>query len=92
MKWSHATARVDKLFQFVSKMIGGSCDPASTTHLRLTVAHAARVVRAAPALDGSDVGETDAEAVGVVRARALVAAHKVAAIPTNLRVRNHTQG
>ena len=57
---------------------------ATRAHLRLAVADAARVVRTAPALDGRDVREADAEAVGVVRAGALIAADEVAAVPTHL--------
>lgn len=48
------------------------------------MADPAGVVGAAPALDGGDVGEADAQAVGVVRAGALVAAHQVAAVPAHL--------
>ena len=59
-------------------------ESSAATRLRLAVADPAGVVRAAPALDGGDVRQADAQAVRVVRARALVAAHQVAAVPAHL--------
>lgn len=48
------------------------------------MAHAAGVVRAAPALDARDVLKADPQAVWVVGGRALVAADQVATIPAHL--------